>query len=136
MSQIVKIILIFNIAIWNSFAMASDCQESVTLLDKGTPAPCTGFLFSPDAEAQAASDARDAKYYKLINEKLELRHDLMLEQNEILDKRLKLYMDQSHTLATELHKKESRSTWEKVGWFVLGIGVTGLAIYGAGQLNN
>lgn len=133
MKNLLTFILIYALAV-PSFA--SDCRESVTLIDKGTPAQCTGFLYSPDADAQAASDHRDAKYYKLINKKLVERHDLMLEQNEILDKRLKLYMDQSHVLSQELQRKENMSTWKQVGWFLLGIGVTGLAVYGAGQLNN
>lgn len=112
------------------------CTESVILMEKGTTAKCTGFLYSPDADAQAASDNRDLKYYKLINEKLTTRHDLMLKQSEILDKRLNLYIEQSRVLSQELQRQENVSTWKQVGWFLLGIGVTGVAIYGASQLNN
>lgn len=136
MRQLLAIIMIFNIGICNNLALASDCTESVTLIEKGTPAQCTGFLFSPEAEQQAASDSSDSNYYKLINKKLTDRQDLMAKQNEILDKRLKLYMDQSHVLSQELQRKENTSTLKQVGWFLLGIGVAGLAIHGAGQLNN
>lgn len=134
MKQIVKIVLIFSIAIWNSYAISSDCQESVSLIEKGSVAKCTGYLFSPEAEEQAASDHYDARYYKLLNKKLTDRSKLVEEQNNILDKRLKLYMDQSHVLSQELQRKETVSTWKQIGWFVLGVGVTGLAVYGAGQL--
>ena len=133
MKNLLTFILIYTLAVPG---FASDCQESVTLIEKGTPAQCTGFLYSPDADAQAASDHRDVKYFRLINEKLTERQDLMLQQNQILDKRLKLYMDQSHVLSQELQRKERQSEWAKVGWFLLGIGITSIAIYGAGQLNN
>ena len=136
MTQLVKIILIFQIVICNNFVMASDCREPITLIEKGTPTPCTGFLYSPYADAQAEADHRDLKYYKLINERLTERQELMQKQSQILDKRLKLYMDQSHSLSQELQQKESRSEWSKIGWFFLGIGLTGVAVYGAGQLNN
>lgn len=136
MSQLIRIIVIFSIAICNNFAIASDCLESVTLLNKGTPSPCTGFLFSPEAEQQVTSDSLDLEYYKTLSKRMEERYDLMLQQNEILDKRLKLYMDQSYQLSKEIQEKEDKSSLKTIGWFLLGVGVTGLAVYGAGQLNN
>ena len=134
MNKLIKIVLTLHIAILNNFAMASDCRESVVLIEKGTAAQCTGFLFSPEAEAQAASDSRDAKYYKLINEQLVNRQKLMQDQTDILDKRLKLYMDQSHELSKELNKRDRYDTWENIMWFSLGIIATGLAVSGAKNL--
>lgn len=133
MKNLLTFLLIYTLA-FPSFA--SDCRESITYISAGTPASCTGFLYSPDADAQAAVDHIDVKHYKLINKKLTDRHDLMLKQNEILDKRLKLYMDQSHVLSQELQRKDTVSTWKQVGWFLLGISVTGIAVYGAGQLQH
>lgn len=131
MKGVLSFLLIFQLSIPG---FASDCPESVTLIEKGATAQCTGFLFSPEAEAQAAQDNADSKYYKLTNEKLVYRQGLQEKQNEILDKRLKLYMDQSHVLAQELQRKESNSKWENVLWFSLGIIATGVAVYGAGRL--
>jgi hypothetical protein len=128
------LILCLQFAICNNTLASSDCLESVTLLQKGDPSPCTGFLFSPDAEAQAESDSRDAKYYKLLSERLDERSVLILNQNEILEKRIQLYIEQNNTLANEVVKKERRSEWQKVGYFLLGVGVTSLAVYGAAQL--
>lgn len=134
MKDVLSLFLCIHLLTFNTLALASDCVESVTLIEKGTPASCTGFLFSPDAEQQASLDHRNAKYYKLLSEKLELRSTLIINQNEILEKRLQLYMEQSNTLSQELQKKERMSDWQKVGYFVLGITLTSLAVYGASQL--
>lgn len=128
--SVLSFILIFNMAI-PAFAK---CEYPVSYIKEGMPAFCTGWLYTDDANNQAAQDHADVKYYKLINKKLTDRQELQQKQNEILDKRLQLYMNQSHQLSQELQRQKSNSKWENVLWFSLGIVATGIAVYGAGQL--
>ena len=106
-----KSALIF-ILIFQSMTSFASCKDPVTLLNISQSAPCTGFLFSPDAEKQAAEDHNNAKYYKILSESLVARQELQVKQNEILDKRLQLYMDQSLTLAQEVNRIETNNKWE------------------------
>jgi len=112
----------------------ADCPEHVQLIVKGEPAVCDGVLMSPDAFKKADEAVQDVHYYKLINEKLNERQVLVNKEIEILDKRLKLYMDQSQVLASELTDRNSESKWEKLIYFSLGVFATGIAVYGASHL--
>lgn len=114
----------------------ANCKDSVQALEKGQPAPCTGLLYSEEADKKAAQDHEDAKFYKDLNLRLEQRKELTDKEINVLDKRLKLYIDQSETLAERLHKRESQTKWEKALWFGFGVLATGIAVYGASRLNN
>ena len=114
----------------------ANCKQPVQLLEQGSPAPCTGLLYSEDADKQAAEDHADTIFYKDLTLRLEKRKELTDKEIQILDKRLQLYISQSELLAERLHKTETRSQWEKILWFGMGIFVTGLAVHGASQLAN
>lgn len=131
---ILKTILLVYFLGFNQTVLATECKESVTLLNEGQKAECTGFLFSPDAEKKASQSYDDAKYYKELSDLLHKRNVLTNEEIKILDERLKLYQDQSFLLAQEVQKKENEDFWQKTIYFGLGVLATGIAIYGAGQL--
>lgn len=90
------------------------CRENVQPIKEGQVANCEGFLFSPQAE----SDAFKAKETS----------DLQKSENEILEQRLKLYMDENNTLAQNQAKHDSNESYIRLGYFVLGILVTGLTV--------
>lgn len=121
----IKFILILLISI-QSFAACPDVQE----LKAGDTVPCDGIFLSPDASKKADDAVQDAKYYKTLSDKLQVRQDYMNKEVNILDERLKLYVNESQVLA----KANANSSWEKVGYFVLGIVVTGVAVRGAAEL--
>jgi hypothetical protein len=112
------------------------CPEDVQVINKGQVANCDGLLFSPEASKKVDETQQDAEYYKSLSAKLQIRHDYMLKEQEILDKRLKLYVDQSNTLAKEVIDKDNSDKWQKLGYFALGVLATGAAVYGAAQINN
>jgi hypothetical protein len=114
-------------------AHADSCDKAVVLLKKGEPAPCEGFLFSPDAEKKASQAVDDAKYYKDLSELLHSRNDLLQKQLAINDERLMLYMKTTEELAQEVVRKQHEDFWQKAAYFGLGIAVTGLSIYAAAQ---
>ncbi len=129
-----KLINFIVVVLFSFNVLATDCKESVTLLQEGQKAECTGFLFSPEAEKKATQAYEDAKYYKELSDLLHNRNKLTNEEISILDQRLKLYQEQSHLLAQEAQRKDREDFWQKTLYFGLGIVATGIAVYGAGQL--
>jgi hypothetical protein len=130
MKYILSLILLFNQVAW-----ADDkCPESVQVIEKGEVANCSGVLLSPDASKKADEAIADSKYYKSLSEKLQLRVDYSIKESDILDKRLKLYVDQSQTLSEQLTKREHQNEWQKYLYFGLGVLATGIAVYGASEI--
>jgi hypothetical protein len=111
------------------------CPDPIQVLSRGQVANCDGLLFSPEASKKVDETQQDAEYYKSLSEKLQVRHDYMVKESEILDKRLKLYVDQSNTLALELTHKETEDKWQKIGYFALGVFATGIAVYAEAQVH-
>lgn len=116
-------------------ALALECKHEVSLLEEGQKAPCTGFLFSPDAEKKASQAVDDVKYYKDLSEMYQKRTDLANKELQVMDERLKLYMNTTTELAQEVNRKERQDFWQRTLYFGLGILVTSIAVYGASQLN-
>lgn len=110
------------------------CPEDIQVINKGDIANCSGLLFSPEASKKVDENQQDAEYYKKLNDQLYKRRDLSIKEVETLDKRLKLYMDQSETLARQLYKKEKEDKWQKVIYFSLGVIATGIAVKGAAEI--
>jgi len=129
----IKYLLVLSI-LFNNFAFASNCEESVQLIEKGQVANCTGFLFSPEAEQQVAENESDLKYFKELNLKLERRQELSDKQINILEQRVFNYVEQTQILSEQIQRKERQSELQKYIWFALGIVVTSVAIHGVSKL--
>lgn len=128
------VVFIFSL---NQIAWANDkCPEDVQVIEKGQTANCSGLLFSPEASKKADEAIEDVKYYKSLTDKLGSRIEYSNKEVDILEKRLKLYMDQSNILAKEVVNRENEDKWQKVIWFGLGVLATGAAVYGASHLND
>ena len=110
------------------------CPDDYMVMAKGDVAQCDGVLFSPDATKRADEAQQDIKYYRLMNDRLELRSQFQEKEIAILDKRLALYVQQSDVLAKEVVRKEGEDKWQKIIYFGLGVLATGIAVYGAAQL--
>lgn len=126
-------ILLAAILLFTQLTFA-DCPEDVQVITKGQVANCDGILLSPAASKKANEAADDAKYYKALSDKLFERRVQTDKETEILDKRLKLYMEQSQVLAEGLTRKENEDKWQRIMYFGLGVVATGIAVYGAAQI--
>lgn len=132
-----KSILLVYILVLNQTAMAADqCPEDIQELNKGQVANCSGLLFSPEASKQVDEMAADSKYFKEVNVKLLQRKELTDKEISVLDQRLKLYMNESQVLATELTRRESDNSYQKFLYFGLGVLATGISFYGASKLTS
>jgi hypothetical protein len=75
-------------------------------------------------------DAPQMKEFRQINEdkkNLELQNLKLKDLSAVQDERVELYRQQAQSLNSELAKSESRSFWKSIGYFGLGVLVTGLA---------
>lgn len=122
------------ILFWTQVTFANECPEDIQIIEKGQVANCDGLLFSKEAALEVDKTQKDAKYYKELSTNLLERRELTNKEISVLDKRLKIYMDQSTLLAKEVHRKEKQDKWQQFIWFGLGVLATGVAVHGAGQL--
>lgn len=116
-----------------SVSLSARAQDAVGL-EKGQAAPFTGVLITYKAaqdfkntvverdglEEQKASYERSIEYYRKADELQQKKLDLLLLQND--------------KLALRLGEERSMSTWEKIGYFSLGLLATGIAGYAIGNI--
>lgn len=114
----------------SNVSFADDCGDDVQVVTKGQVVKCDGVLLSPDASKKANEAVDDSKYYKTLSDKLYQRQSYADKEIDTLDQRLKLYVDESQTLATKVQEDK----WEKVLYFGLGVIVAGVSVYGAKQI--
>lgn len=118
--------LIFLLISQPSFA--SDCQKKVQIIQKGQPAQCDGFLFSDEAEKEAAQARDDVKYYKEINGLLERKADYLRKENDTANERLQNFIEQSRALSQQMHRNETYSDLQKFIYFAAGVAVTSVIV--------
>ena len=96
------------------------CEKNVQRINTGTSSPCTGWIISDD---QMQSFAKDSEHLELsqrinkVNEQL-----IKLSETEI-----DYYKSMSKARAKDLEKAETRRFWSNVGFFALGVVLTGVA---------
>lgn len=124
--MIKKIIGISSILILiTNTALSDGCPAPVQKIEKGAPASCSGYLFSPEKESELYRINEQNKIYKELVPKLE-------EKNNLTEQRLKLYQDYSHDLEKDLHDQQFKSDAMKVVYFLSGA----LLMYGTYKVVN
>lgn len=106
----------------------ADCPNNVQPIKKGEAAVCDGFLFNSETEMQARKNAQDAAYYEVLYNYSDKKNKIQEDQNSILEKRLKLYMDESETLSKRVANTETTESLYRFGYFALGVLVTGVIL--------
>ena len=128
MIKTILLVILVNQTVW------AGCPDSIQVITKGQVANCDGLLFSPEASKQVDENKQDLDYYKNLSEKLQIRKGYTDQEINILDQRLKLYVDQSQALAVQVNRNESDDKWQKIMYFGLGVFATGIALYGASKI--
>lgn len=108
------------------FNVLADCPQKVTPIEKGEASQCTGYVFSPDAEKDAAKDRDDVQFYKELADKLTKRSILSDKENNILSQRLNLYINESNVLAKDKAQHDTTDNLLKFAYFAAGVLVTGI----------
>lgn len=69
-----------------SFNVNATCQQPVKYLEQGTQTPCSGYLFSPEKEAELRLIDQNAilkdKKVKLLEEQLDLSEKITIKERE------------------------------------------------------
>jgi hypothetical protein len=117
-----------------SISLTSSSKAETVLLEKGNPAPYTGFLLDKET-AQLSRvkiiEGEEAKKLNLSYEKSIQKY----QSNELLyQTQVQTVLEQNDKLSRSLRDSQGMGTWERIGWFVGGIVITGAAVYGASQL--
>lgn len=102
-----------------------------SLLEKDKPAPFTGYLFSPEDTAKLRGELVEKDGLVKINESYQRSIDLYQKNEEILNNKVNVLLNQNDQLSNSLYKEKTLSSFEKVLWFVGGVLITGFAFYGA-----
>lgn len=116
------------------FLIPTQAYGETKYLEKGSIAPFTGYLFELKTEQQARRGLLERDYYKGLSESQQKIIDLQNQNNDKFNERLNLYIKQNDNLAVSLSEAKDTSDWTKILWFTLGVGATGLAIYGASKI--
>jgi len=110
--------------------------DDVVRIEKGTPAPYTGVLM-PDSTATQLRDAvieRDG--YKLLNESLTKSIDFYKENDKLNEEKAQILLKRNNELASTLKETRDFNSTQRTIWFILGIAVTGIALYGVKSLSD
>lgn len=131
MEKLIVVLLSLLLSTNQAFAIVGaavvECNQPVTALKGQQPffPDCDGYFFTDAAEKQAAEARDDAASLKLINEKLNLKSKAQTEENEILERRLNLYIQQADVLSKDVARRDNSESLYRFGYFILGVVVTG-----------
>lgn len=104
--------------------------------NKGHVLTQDSWVFSPDKAKDVRNRLIDGETNLKLNESLTRSIELYKSNDEIQQKKVNLLLEQNDVLAKRLNESQSLNNWEKFGLFVLGIAATvgaGIAIKKAGQ---
>lgn len=111
MGKVINGIIICSYILYSNLCYSTECLDRVQPITEGQVAQCKGFLFSPSAEEDAYKATQISTLQK--------------EENEILNRRLELYMKESDVLAKEVSQRNNTEGLYRVCYFALGVLVTG-----------
>jgi len=109
-----------------SLNVNASCQQPVKYLEQGSQAPCSGYLFSPEKEAElrlmSENEVLKDKKMKLLEDQIILSESIIVKERE----RSELWRN----AAEESTKKLVNTNYYMV---LLGVGLTVLAGWSIGQ---
>lgn len=115
-------IIIFILLVSNT-CFAQDAVH----LQKDDKAPYEGYLTNP-------SKTRDLYNVGLERDSLKKQLELSQSDNGLLKQEKTILIDQNDKLAKTAYDSQSLSSWEKIGYFALGIITAGGAVYAAKKI--
>lgn len=124
MKNLLAYIICFSLAVPN--VMSPSYAEQVVFVEKGQPAPFTGFLM--DREKAIKFNDLDLNYtFSLKN------IEVLKYQNGLFEEQLTKNNQHIQELNKQLIDNKSDSMWTKIGFFMLGAALTGFIAYGTVQ---
>lgn len=116
-----------------ALAFSLSAQAQVEYLEKGKAAPFTGYLFTPEKEAEVRKANEDLKLYKLIEDNNSKILKLKEDQLVVVKEQANLWQTQSERLSKQLVDAENRAFWRNTLYFGLGALITTSIVFGVNQ---
>ena len=104
-------------------------SQNTTYIIKGTPAPYTGYLFTPPAAQDIRIRLMNASDTELINASLQKSNSLETDITTQCQTKLAVYVKEDNTLAKDLESARKTSDLTKALWFFAGVALVGFSAY-------
>lgn len=102
----------------------------VKYLEKDTPAPFSGFLFSKESEKQLREMEQDLALCNKASALYVKQSEAQEELFKLAQRKASLYETQSDRLAKELADQRSTTFWQNTAYFIGGALLSGIIAYG------
>lgn len=103
-------------------------------LNQNDKAPFSGSLFTDDKTQDIYKTYQDLDLEKALNQSQTNQINLLNSNNNLLTQSNGLLLDQNNKLMQANKSEQTLNDVEKIGCFLLGVVVTGLAVKGAASL--
>lgn len=117
-----------------AFTIQSALADQSVNINKGEKAPYTGVLLDQEKAEKLRDELIEKDALVKTNESLNKSIILYKSNEEILSGQKDMLLKQNISLTETLNDTRTTSDLVKVGYFVLGVAVTGLAVYGAAKI--
>jgi hypothetical protein len=128
MKQILSLILISSIFIHPAFA------DQAIDLKQGQIAPYDGILLDKEKANKVKNELIEKDGLKQDNTSLNKQLIYYKSNEDMLNQKSDMLLKQNLEMTKSLNEARSTSNWEKIGFFVLGVVVTGAAAYGVSRI--
>lgn len=105
----------------------------VQYLDKGIPAPYSGFLFTPEAEKANRLRLLERDYFEQLDVQNKHLIELQVAQTAIVQQQVDLWKGQSENLSKQLTEMKDNSFWKSLLYFGLGCILTTAVVFGVNK---
>lgn len=122
--------LVILLTLFSFVAYAGD----VTHIEKDTPAPYTGYLFTPEKTNEVKNVVVERDGLLKLNESLTKSLQLQSDIAELNQKKVNILLQQQEDLSKTLYDQRSMSNLERMLWVGAGILIVGVSIYGVSQI--
>lgn len=136
MKQLLSLLL----ALILSLPANADCNKPVTTLEQGTPAPCRGFLFTPEKEREVRLLSEDYDFTKQESDLKSKKIDLLIKSQSDTDfiikkerEQAELWRKAAEDSTLKLTQKENRQASRDWMMIIAGVLLTVGAGYAVGQ---
>jgi hypothetical protein len=119
-----------------SLLISGTVSAQVKYVEKGTPAPYDGYLFSPDKEQEARQNTESIKYYKLLDESNQRIINMQKTELDLSSQQAALWKAQNLELAKQLEANNNASFWRNTVYFLAGAAITTALAFGVNKATN
>ena len=112
------------------FSTTIKANTDVVFINKNSPAPFDGILFTESKAKELRSDILESEKTKILLQSQLHKSETLQQIIQLKEKEIELYRTQNQRLMVNQNVSSSLNYI----WFGLGVLATGIAVYGAGSL--